>query len=340
MSIERPSSRREVLRVLGIGAAVAAVGPAGNRAFAQAAPADAVQSAPPDAMQGGGFYRFKVGDLDCAVVSDGGFNGQPRNLFPDVGDEELAEACDKGFITPGFVPMSVNALLVRTGDATILVDTGTGGAMGPTLGKVEANLRRLGVEPEAVTHVVISHAHADHVGGLVNSDGQSRYRKARIILSEAEHAFWTAAEPAFPANNKMPADTRKGMAASIQKILKTVQPQIDLKKPGDTVAGVLTLEDAAGHTPGMVMVRIRSGDASALFVADTMHVMAIQPQHPDWRILFDTDPELGAATRKRVFAELASQRTLAVGPHLPFPAVAHLVRQGAAYQYVPQLWQW
>lgn len=329
-------SRRQALRLIGLGAAATLVAPFGRTAEAQ--PASAAPAT--DVPQGSGFYRFKVGELDCAIVSDGGFTARPSDLFPDVGDDELAEAADKGFIAPGYLPMSINALLVRTGSAVVLIDAGAADNMGPLGGKLVGNLARLGVKPDDVTHVIVSHVHPDHAGGLLTTEGTSQFAKARVIVGEAEHAFWTGDAPTFPESTLVKPEMQQGMIAGAKKILGVVKDQLELHKPGDVIAGALTLLDAAGHTPGMVAVLVESGDASALYVADTMHVLPIQMPHPEWNFVFDRDPAEGAKMRKQFMSTAASTRVRVVGPHLPFPSIGHIVKDGNAFRWVPQLWEW
>ncbi len=71
---------------------------------------------------------------------------------------------------------------------------------------------------------------------------------------------------------------------------------------------------------------------------DIIHMPAIQPAQPEAGVIHDVDPEVAAATCKRVFAKVVDRGLLVAGCHLEFPAVARLVRKGEAYRLIPELW--
>jgi glyoxylase-like metal-dependent hydrolase (beta-lactamase superfamily II) len=158
-------NRREALKWIGAGAASLTLAP---RADSAAAPSDAPQS------QGAGFYRFKVGDFETALVSDGTFPF-PAGAFPLFGGnaskEEVQQSLDAAFIPRDHVTAHVNALVLRTPAGVVLVDSGCGKMFGPTTGKFVSNLAGLGIKPPDVSAVIITHAHPDHVGGLLADDG-------------------------------------------------------------------------------------------------------------------------------------------------------------------------
>ena len=124
-------------------------------------------------LQGAGFYRRKIGTFDVAVVSDGTFPFAPP--FPtfgqNAGEEKVKAALEREFIKYENTLGHVNTLLVKTGKDVVLVDTGCGTLFGPTTGKLLSRLANAGVDAEAVTAVVITHAHGDHVGGLLGPAG-------------------------------------------------------------------------------------------------------------------------------------------------------------------------
>ena len=94
------------------------------------------------------------------------------------------------FLQPGIVPTSFTALLVNTGSKLILIDTGTGGQLGPTTGHMPGALAAAGVKPEAIDTIAISHFHPDHINGIKDKDGKKVFANAEIQVPAPEWAFW------------------------------------------------------------------------------------------------------------------------------------------------------
>ena len=330
------ASRRSTLRLLGIGGAAALLG--GQTRVARAEQPEP-KPATPEIQQGGGFYRFRLGELTVAVVSDGGFVSRPSDIFPKVSDSDLQEVTDRAFLSPGHLPTQINTLFIQTPSAKILVDTGAAGAFGPTTGQLLQNLGRVGVTPNDITHVIITHVHPDHAGGLLTADGKSQFAKAKIYVNQAEHDFWMSDAPKFP-DTLLPDQVQQGMIAGAKKALAGVKAQLELTKPDAVIADVVTVVDAAGHTPGHVALRIKSGEDSLLYISDTIVAAPIQMPHPDWQCLYDADSGKAIETRKRLLGDAATGRTLIAGSHLAFPSLGHVGAARDAFRWVPRLWEW
>lgn len=144
-------------------------------------------------------YRFKVGAFDCTLVSDRSYAyPHPAQVFfanapPDEREQALA---DEG-IQPDEWEEYVSpypSLVIDVGEQTVLVDTG-GGEMAPTTGKLQASLEAADIDATAVDVVLITHGHADHVGGTLTDDGDPAFPNARYVMPEEEWEFWTGAEP-------------------------------------------------------------------------------------------------------------------------------------------------
>ena len=105
-----------------------------------------------------GVYHRKVGDITVTALADGYIDGGLevlRGVTPEEGARMLAER---------FRPMrriSVNAYLIRNGNRTALIETGSGTYLGGTVGWLLANLQVTGVDPASIETVMLTHMHPD-----------------------------------------------------------------------------------------------------------------------------------------------------------------------------------
>jgi glyoxylase-like metal-dependent hydrolase (beta-lactamase superfamily II) len=275
-------------------------------------------------------YRFKLGAFTVTAITDGTLD-LGTDLFPEAlrQPQETARLLGQAALpTQGPIRTFVNAYAVDTGDRLALIDTGFGPApgFGPDLGRLPKNLAAAGVDL-----VVLTHLHPDHVGGLAPG-GRPAFPNAELVVSEADYAFWMDEGTA----SRAPADAQPFFTLA-RKALKPYAGRIRRAAPGEIVPG-LTLEAAPGHTPGHALVRVASDGAQFLVWGDVVHAAALQFQHPDWSLAFDTDQAQAAASRKRVFDQAATDRLLIAGMHLPFPGVGYVARRVEGYAYVPQSW--
>src|SRR6476646_4961490 len=145
-------------------------------------------------LNGNGFYRFKSGDFQATVISDGQGPIPVRPIFVmNASEAELAPVLRANFMQP-VIQATNNPLVVDTGRERILVDTGFGESIGPSFGSfpgLEANLHRAGITPESIDLVVISHGHLDHIGGLVTKSGALAFPNAQFVFVDMEWNYWT-----------------------------------------------------------------------------------------------------------------------------------------------------
>ncbi len=295
-----------------------------------AAPALPAASVVPQAgRQAPGFYRMRVGAFEVTVVNDG-FNRRPNPAEGFVRNAEAAAvraALESEMLPTAHLDITFNITFVNTGTDLILFDTGTGGLLAPTAGSMWDNMAAAGIDPAAVTKIVFTHFHGDHVSGLVTRDGAARFPRAELIVPEAEWAFWMGdrapQQPATMVKGRFgpyPAERIRRVASNAEIVT--------------VIAGVAT----HGHTPGHTSYLVASGGASLLVLGDVTNHPAINARNPGWHIVFDMDAAAAAATRRAVFDRPAADRTRLIGYHWPFPALGHVRRAGGGYDVIMAPW--
>jgi glyoxylase-like metal-dependent hydrolase (beta-lactamase superfamily II) len=290
----------------------------------------AIAAAPQQKTQAPGFYRLMLGDFEVTALLDGSLDLQPGQLLTNTTQEQVARLLERSF-QGGTVPTSVNAYLINTGDKLVLVDTGAASLFGPTAGRLLANLKAAGYQPEQVDAVLITHMHPDHVGGLMSA-GQRAFPNAVVRADKADADFWLS-----QANlDSAPAEA-KGF---FQGAMASLSPYVSAGKfqafsgsthlfPGiDAVA-------APGHTAGHTTYAIESRGQKLVLWGDLMHVAAVQFVEPQVTISFDSDSKAAAAQRALAYADAARGRYLVAGAHLPFPGLGHVRAEGSGYAWVP-----
>jgi len=294
------------------------------------APAAGAPTAPPfSAKQAPGFYRLRLGEAEVTIINDG-YNRRPNPAEGFVRNADAAAveaALARDFLPTAHLDITYNITVLNTGREVVLFDAGTGGLLAATAGTMWDNLAAAGIAPEAVSRIVFTHFHGDHVSGLVTREGQPRFPNAELIVPEPEWSFWMGerapAQPAAMAKSRFapyPAERIRRVAADAEVL------------PG--VRGVPT----HGHTPGHTSWLVSSGGASLFVLGDVSNHPAINVRNPGWHIVFDMDPTAAEATRRRLFDRLAADRTLIIGYHWPFPGLGYLRKEGEGYGMVPRPW--
>jgi glyoxylase-like metal-dependent hydrolase (beta-lactamase superfamily II) len=277
-------------------------------------------------------YRFKLGGFECTVVSDGPLKlGEfTAEMFKGIRQKKIDEILAANFLDKTDFTVDQNALVVNTGGKLVLIDTGMGfrKIYGPRTGHLLTNLRGAGFDPASIDVVALSHAHPDHVWGLVSEDGKPNFPNAQIYITQADLEYWTD-----PAKLSDPA-----LGHYIGPIRDALLPWRDrivfLKDGQDVVPGVQALS-THGHTVGHTSFVVNSQGNSIMYLADLGHAPSLQMEYPRAEFARDTDPKQGAATRVRVFDMVASRKIPIIAYHFPWPGIGHVAKTDDHYRYVP-----
>ncbi|WP_206366235.1 MBL fold metallo-hydrolase [Sphingomonas flavalba] len=284
-----------------------------------------------------GHYRFRVGDIDATVLSDGLIGGPPQVYASDAPEQELQEVLRRAFLPVDHMTLNLNTLLIETSGRRILLEAGAGQTMGPQGGRIFDNLAAIGLRPEDIDVIVVSHTHPDHVGNLRTVDGGRAFPQATVFAPRADWDFFVHDDPDL-SYMPVPEDFRRNFAAAIKRSIEPVADGIELYEAGtEIVPGLHTLA-ASGHTPGMATFLVESGNDQLLLTADLAYHPIINVDRP-WLPGPDRDKDAALASRRRIFDMAAADQIPVLGFHYPFPGLGRMLKTDTAYAWVPAYWQ-
>jgi len=284
-------------------------------------------------------YAVKIGEIDVLVVSDGVLPLPTTMLAHNADPAVRAAWLHDMFLPPDAFDWALNAVVVRSGGRTILIDAGLGGDPDlhlPRAGQLIKRLEAAGIDLASVTDVVLTHMHMDHVGGLLVDGVKDRLRAdLQIHVASAEVKFWES--PDF-SHTAMPPGFPNALRSAAKRFLNEYHSQLRPFEAEYEVAPGVVVRRTGGHTPGHSVVRLASGGDRLTFAGDA--VFQVGFEHPDWYNGFEHDPEEAARVRVRLLRELAANRESLVATHLSFPSVCHVAVDGDVFRWVPGPWEY
>lgn len=286
-----------------------------------------------------GVKKIKLGDLDLYILTDGFIHEENLDSFAPRGNvSELKTILKDNFRPESSIDMAMNVLLVKTKNRLILMDTGMGIFADARTGFLLKSLKRAGFSPSEITDVFLSHAHPDHIGGVVDKQNKLVFPNAQLFISKIEHDFWMQATIKDFNNSalKSQPDFLNQVIPGIQNILKTIKPKLKFYDLDKTLFENFSFQLAPGHTPGLTLVSIASGNEKLLYIADLMHSDIVLFPHPDWGYFGDTDLDIAIASRKKILEQLAENRSRAFAYHLPWPGLGFTKKKGGAFEWIPE----
>lgn len=277
------------------------------------------------AAEPAGTHQSQIGPLQVTTLLDTEMQ-LPTTLLHGI-DAKQIEAVYQGKPT---VTTPAQAFLVRTQGHLVLVDTGGSTAM-PGMGHIQERLAALGVKPDSIEAVLITHYHPDHTGGLLTADGHMAFPKAVIRAAQAEDQYWMDAktEASLP-------EARRPMIAQLKAIFAPYRAAGLYRPfaPGEAPFEGVQAIPVPGHTPGSTVYAF-AGATPFWAVGDIVHFGAVQFQHPEAVVGFDWNSDQAKAARAVIWARAAKEQVVLGGAHLAFPGVGKVEPKGAAYTWVP-----
>lgn len=224
-----------------------------------------------------------------------------------------------------------NVTLLRDGTNTVLFDVGSGHDFMPTAGKLAEAMDALGVTAQEITHVVFTHAHPDHLWGLLDEFDEPIFADATFMIGKAEWDYWMD-----PATVDTIGTERQSFAVGAQRRLAVLEDRIVTFGDGEEIIPGVAARATFGHTPGHMAYEIRNGSDACMVLGDCISNHHLAFARPDWMSGSDQDPDMGIATRVKLLDQLAAEQMRIVGFHLPEGGMGRVERAGDAYRFVAE----
>jgi glyoxylase-like metal-dependent hydrolase (beta-lactamase superfamily II) len=297
-------------------------------------------AAPVADKQAPSFYRYKVGDIQVTVVSDG------RNTFPledsfltNAKKDEVNAVLEKAFLPRDTVTFYFAPLVINTGGKLVVIDTGNGpvakvNSKGAA-GQFADNMAAAGFDPKAVDMVVISHFHGDHVNGLLTADGTPAFPNAEVLVPATEWKFWMDdGEMSRATGARM-----TGLFKNNRNIFEAgLKKKVTRYEWGKEVAPGLLAVETVGHTPGHTSYVLSSGSGKVFVQSDVTNNPTLFAANPGWHAFFDQDGDVAEKTRRRIYDMVVAEKLQVQGFHYPFPGLGNVVKDGNGYRVVLAPW--
>ena len=318
-------NRRDILRLAAMAPAFA------MPAFALPAVARADLGAP--VADNPAHFRFSLGAARVTVVSDGFFTMPTSGLGVNADPKDVQALLAAHYLPTDLGYSHTNHLYVELGAAKVLVDVGSGTRWLGTAGRLLANLEAAGIVADDITHVVITHAHPDHIWGIRDEFDEAIFPQAEYIIGATERDYWTQ----DGLVDRVTPELQQFVIGAVNSI--AARADWTLAADGHEVAPGLRLIATPGHTPGHMSLVIEDGGKQLIALGDSMSHAVLNFAQPGWYNGFDADGTQAVATRTRLLDMAAADGMAVLGYHFPFPGVGHVLKSTEAYEFLPALWK-
>lgn len=272
---------------------------------------------------------MQIGQAVLTSVSDGNLVLPGAFFFDDLPADELAPILQEAGVGRDEVRPPCNVTLLRDGERVILFDVGSGSGFMPSAGALVDSLDALGVAPEDVTHVIFTHAHPDHLWGVLDDFDDPLFYEAEHMIGKAEWDYWMD-----PQTVDTIGEARASFAVGAQRRLAAMEDQMRFITDGEEVLPGVAAVASYGHTPGHLAFEVRQGTEAVLVGGDAIGNHHIALARPDWQSGSDQDPEQGVATRKALLDRLATEQMPILGFHLPGGGLGRIEKSADGYRFI------
>lgn len=277
-------------------------------------------------------FRFGIGDFICYSIFDGYYEGgKASQLFSNAEPAILANELERYGLRHDDIFLPCSCLLVKSEEQVLLIDTGYGvfskeNPYAPNAGRLINNLSYLGIKPEQIDKVILTHCDGDHIGGTINEGGNPRFSNAQYMISQKEWSHWRTR---YQSNSLNDEEKRFFL-----RYLFSVENQVNLVPDTCEILKGIKAILSPGHSPGHLIVEITSNGKGLIYLSDSI-CHSLHLKYPDWKMAFEHDPDLAIQSRLNILSRLSETQSIAHFFHLPFPAIGTADQADSGYRWNP-----
>ncbi len=296
-----------------------------RRAFLQTVASSPIATAFPSLASA----ELSLGSATLTTVSDGSLMLPGSFIFESMPQDELAPILSEYALSSEQLTPECNLALYRDGTNTVLFDVGSGPDFMPSAGTIVDSLKALGLAPEDITHVLFTHAHPDHIWGLLDDFDEPLFYEAAYMMGRAEWDYWWNPETVNTIGN-----ARAAFVVGAKRRMEMIEDAVTLFDDGEEVLPGIAAVSTPGHTPGHMAFEVRNGSDAALVVGDAIGNHHVAFRKPTWESGSDQDGAMAVATRKMLLDRLTSEQMTLAGFHLPNGGIGRAEQDGDGYRFV------
>ncbi|OIQ33702.1 MAG: MBL fold metallo-hydrolase [Alphaproteobacteria bacterium MedPE-SWcel] len=271
---------------------------------------------------------LRFGEASITTVSDGHLILPGSLLFDAMPEVELQGILSAYGVSASQLAPECNLTLYRDGRNTVLFDAGSGADFMPSAGKVLSALETQGLAPEDITHVIFTHAHPDHIWGVLDEFDDPLFAGATHMMGRSEWDYWWDPQTATTID-----DARVPFAVGARRRMQAIEESVVLFDDHEEILPGIAAVATPGHTPGHMAFEIRHGTEAVLVAGDAIGNHHVAFHRPEWHGGLDQDPATAAASRHMLLDRLTSEQMTLVGFHLPGGGIGRAERTEDGYRF-------
>lgn len=274
-----------------------------------------------------------AGGVEILTLSDGNLTLPADFIFGPMPKDELATILARFDMDPS-APLTppCNITLLRHGDTLALFDAGSGTGFQSSVGALPDALAAAGIDPLDITHVIFTHGHPDHLWGALDDFDEALFANATHMMGQIEFDYWMD-----DATVESIGEERASFAVGAKRRLEVLADDMVLFGDGEMVLPDVRAQLTPGHTPGHMAFVIGQGADAVMVLGDAIGNGHIAFARPEWTSGSDQDPEMAAATRATLFAQITAEDIAVIGFHLPGGGIGRVTQADGGFRSQPAL---